>query len=56
MLAKDIERWLDLCEIAAKEQDPKKLRAQFKEITRILKAKPDPVKRVLRLGKSNISN
>jgi hypothetical protein len=45
MLAKDVDRWLSLCELAAKEQDPNKLRGHFKEITRILKAKPAPLKR-----------
>ena len=56
MLAKDVERWLSLCELAAKEQEPKKSRGHFKEITRILKAKPDPLKRGRLSGKSKISN
>jgi CRISPR/Cas system-associated exonuclease Cas4 (RecB family) len=51
MLAKDEERWLSLCELAAKEQDPEKLRRYFEEITRILKAKPPPKKRVPPSGK-----
>jgi len=51
MLAKDEQRWLDLCELAAKEKDPKKLRQHLQEITRILKAKPPPPKRVPPSGK-----
>jgi hypothetical protein len=51
MLAKDEERWLSLCELAAKEQDPEKLRQYFKEIARILKTKPPPPKRVPPSGK-----
>jgi hypothetical protein len=56
MLAKDVERWLSLCELAAYEEEPKKLRRHLQEITRILKAKPDRLKRVPPLGKSKISN
>src|ERR1700733_3513083 len=33
------ERWLELCEQASKEQDPKKLMEQVEEIDRILKEK-----------------
>jgi hypothetical protein len=55
MLVEDEERWLSLCELAAKEQDAKKLRQYLQEIARILKAKPDPLKRVPPSGKSRIS-
>jgi hypothetical protein len=30
------ERWLQICELAAKEQDPKKLLAYVEEINRLL--------------------
>jgi len=45
MLTKDVKRWLSLCELAAKEQDPKKQRVILQDIARILKAKPDLPKR-----------
>ncbi|HEY4840340.1 MAG TPA: hypothetical protein VIH78_00125 [Terriglobales bacterium] len=35
------ERWLELCEQASKEQDPKKLMELVEEIDRILKGKQD---------------
>jgi hypothetical protein len=33
------EKWLDLCALAAKEQDPKKLLALTQEIARLLEEK-----------------
>jgi hypothetical protein len=33
------EEWLKLCQLAAQEHDPKKLRALIAEITRLLAAK-----------------
>ena len=56
MLAKDVERWLSLCELATYEKEPKKLRRHLQEIARILNAKPDFRKRVPSLGKPKISN
>jgi hypothetical protein len=39
MKGKTKERWLELCEQAAVEQDPKKLMALVKEICELLEAK-----------------
>jgi hypothetical protein len=36
---KNNEEWMKLCELAAKEQDPRKLTALIAEITRLLAAK-----------------
>jgi hypothetical protein len=41
MIGKDKERWQELCEQAAKEQDPKKLIVLVQEINRLLDAKRD---------------
>jgi len=38
------ERWLELCELAANEQDPKKLMALVQEINRLLEEKEQRVK------------
>ena len=37
----DIERWRQLCELASKEQDSKKLLALVEEINRLLETKRD---------------
>jgi hypothetical protein len=39
MIDKDDLRWMELCQLAAHEQDPKKLTELFAEINRILAAK-----------------
>jgi len=39
MFADEKERWMELCELAAKEQDPVKLMALVAEINHILEAK-----------------
>jgi hypothetical protein len=39
MFDKDNLRWMELCQLAAHEQDPKKLTELFAEINRILAAK-----------------
>lgn len=38
---KDKEKWMELCERAAEEQDPDKLMALVKEIDRLLQEKED---------------
>jgi hypothetical protein len=38
---KDKEKWMELCERAAEEQDPVKLMALVKEIDRLLQEKED---------------
>jgi len=38
---KDKEKWMELCERAAEEQDPEKLMALVKEIDRLLQEKED---------------
>ncbi len=40
------ERWQELCELAAKEQDPEKLSALVAEIDRMLQEKEDRLKRL----------
>lgn len=40
------ERWQELCELAAKEQDPKKLMELMKEINRLLEIKLNRLKGV----------
>jgi phage gp16-like protein len=42
MFGKDVEHWLDLCELAAKELDPTKQRAILQDIACILNAKTGP--------------
>jgi hypothetical protein len=37
------ERWLELCEQASKEQDPKKLMELVEEIDRLLKERQDGI-------------
>jgi hypothetical protein len=32
----DVERWRDLCELAAREEDPQKLRALILELTKMI--------------------
>ena len=39
MIGKNKERWRELCEQAAAEQDPKKMLELIKEINRLLEAK-----------------
>jgi hypothetical protein len=39
MIAKQQEKWMEACEIATSEQDPKKLMALIAEITRLLQVK-----------------
>jgi hypothetical protein len=39
MIGDEKERWMELCELAVKEQDPAKLMALVAEINRILEAK-----------------
>jgi hypothetical protein len=39
MIDKDDLRWMELCQLAAHEQDPKKLTELFAEINRILASK-----------------
>jgi hypothetical protein len=41
---KNDEEWLGLCKVAAKEHDPKKLRALIAEITRLFAAKEPRLK------------
>jgi hypothetical protein len=38
------ERWFQLCELAAKEQDPKKLLSLIEEINRLLEEKEQRLK------------
>ena len=45
MIGKDKERWQQLCEQAANEQDPDKLLELAKEIVRILDEKEERLKR-----------
>jgi hypothetical protein len=53
MIAKQKEKWMELCELASKEQDAHKLLALITEINRLLKVKqqrlaisnPAPLKR-----------
>jgi|HubBroStandDraft_6_1064221.scaffolds.fasta_scaffold32924_4 hypothetical protein len=44
MFTDEKERWMELCELAAKEQDPVKLMALVAEINRILEAKEQRLK------------
>jgi hypothetical protein len=41
MIAKQKEKWMEYCELAAKEQDPKKLIALIAEISRLLAQRAD---------------
>jgi hypothetical protein len=45
MIGKTKERWQELCEQAANEQDPKKLMALVKEINRLLEEKQARLKK-----------
>ena len=53
------EKWMELCALAAKEQDPAKLLTLTQEITRLLDEKEQQVKEIHRLlkeqGKGNVS-
>lgn len=40
------ESWMELCELAAQEKDPAKLMTLIGEITRLLEAKEQSVKKV----------
>jgi hypothetical protein len=44
MFGDEKERWMELCELAAKEQDSVKLMALVAEINRILEAKEERLK------------
>jgi hypothetical protein len=44
MIGDGKERWMELCEMAVKEQDPAKLMALVAEINRILEAKEQRLK------------
>ncbi len=44
MIGDEKERWMELCELAVKEQDPAKLMALVAEINRILEAKEQRLK------------
>lgn len=44
MYGKTKERWLELCELAANEQDIAKLKALVEDIARLLKEKEDRLK------------
>jgi hypothetical protein len=50
------ERWKELCELASKEQDPKKLVELIKEINRLLEAKRHRLEDATSHGKSQNSN
>jgi hypothetical protein len=39
MIGKQKEKWMEVCELAVSEQDPKKLMALIKEIDRLLDEK-----------------
>lgn len=45
MLGTDRELWLELCERAAREQDPQKLLELVKEINRLLEAKRERLRK-----------
>ena len=44
MFGKTKERWLELCELAANEQDSVKLKALIEDIARLLEEKDDRLK------------
>ena len=44
MIAKQKEKWTEYCELAAKEQDPKKLIALIAEISRLLRERADAIR------------
>lgn len=44
MIGKNKERWQELCELAAQEQDPQKLIELMKEIDRLLEIKLNRLK------------
>ena len=44
MIAKQKEKWMEYCELAAKEQDPKKLIALIAEISRLLAQRADAMR------------
>jgi hypothetical protein len=44
MVGDEKERWMELCRLAAEEQDPAKLMALVAEINRILEAKEQHLK------------
>jgi len=48
MYGKTKERWLELCEQAANEQDSAKLKALVEDIARLLKEKEDRLKEIHR--------
>ena len=59
---KNHEKWMELCALAAKEQDPSKLLTLTQEITRLIDEKEQRVKEIHRLlkeqeqlGKGNVS-
>jgi hypothetical protein len=48
MIGKQKEEWMELCELAANEQDPAKLMKLVAEINRLLEAKEQRLKSVTR--------
>jgi len=44
------ESWMELCELAAQEKDPRKLMALIGEIDRLLEAKHQCVEKAPRVG------
>jgi len=61
-IMKNHEKWMELCALASKEQDPAKLLALTQEIARLLAEKEQRVKEIHRLlkeqeqlGKGNVS-
>ncbi len=45
MMGKDKERWIKLCELAANEQDPKRMLELVAEIIKLLDAKEKRLKK-----------
>ena len=45
MIAKQKEKWMEVCELAVKEQDPEKLMALVTEIDRLLEEKTQRLKK-----------
>jgi hypothetical protein len=53
MIGDEKERWMELCEMAVKEQDPAKLMALVAEINRILEGKEQRLKAASADSKTN---
>ncbi len=45
MIGKTKERWMELCELATTEQDPRKMLELVKQINELLEAKENRLKR-----------